>query len=311
MTPSRHIIPSLLPAILLLPCLLGSCDKEISIDYRSIDPVTVIEGYISNEETSVLVTETRDMDDSVKVAGLDDAIVTISGTDGTSELLSFDDSLRRYLSPSGLVGVPGITYTLSVTRGGAIYTSSSTMQNPPVIAEAGFFRLSLMGIPILVYMAKVEDIVGEENYYCYRMYHNGELYSWNVLNDKSDPDGDLTITVICMDSETFRPGSGDNDGNTDANNADNNTDYSTDTAADTDTGDDGESIFISEGDEITLEVLSVDENVYDYLYSLGISGTASSNPIANFTGGALGYFSAHSLSRVSSIYSREEVSDYQ
>lgn len=69
--------------------------------------------------------------------------------------------------------------------------------------------------------------------------------------------------------------------------------------------------FVNEGDEFTLEVRSIDEQAYNYLYSLGMSGMTSSNPIANFTGGALGYFSAHSITRLDVVYHQSEVGDFE
>ncbi|MCD8312667.1 MAG: DUF4249 domain-containing protein [Bacteroidales bacterium] len=266
--------------MVFLAGLLAGCEKEIYIDYRSIEPQTVIEGHISNEDAQVIVTTTRDMTDSVKTACVSDALVTISGSDGSFGQLEYSTE-GHYFSPDGMTATPGVTYTLSVTRDGSTFTSESVMQSTPVIKDAGFYNYKLMGLNMLLYVVDVDDIVGEENWYCYRMYHNGTLYNWNVLNDKSRPDDVLTVTVMCMDEKIARP----------------------DMDVDVD-------LFISEDDDITFELQAIDENTYSYLYSLGISGIASSNPVYNFTNGGLGYFSAYSVIRSTTVFRHDDILDF-
>ena len=50
---------------------------------------------------------------------------------------------------------------------------------------------------------------------------------------------------------------------------------------------------LHDGDRLRLEVRSIDKSAYDYLYSLQTMDNSGSNPIQNFTGGMLGYFSAY------------------
>ena len=61
-------------------------------------------------------------------------------------------------------------------------------------------------------------------------------------------------------------------------------------------------IMRSSGDQVTVDMLCLDPAVYKYWYSLdrgatggGISGATPANPVTNISGGALGYFSAHTL----------------
>ena len=51
---------------------------------------------------------------------------------------------------------------------------------------------------------------------------------------------------------------------------------------------------LREGDELEAEVRTIDERSYEYLYSLLLMDNTGTNPIENFTGGCLGYFSAFS-----------------
>ena len=49
---------------------LASCTKEIELDYNDIDPIPVIEGYLSPDNTVVTITKTRNMDDSTTTPGI-------------------------------------------------------------------------------------------------------------------------------------------------------------------------------------------------------------------------------------------------
>jgi hypothetical protein len=65
---------------------------------------------------------------------------------------------------------------------------------------------------------------------------------------------------------------------------------------------------IDSGEEVTIEMQTLDEVIYKYWYTLrsgGGDGTGNIaspyNPVTNIKGGALGYFSAHTVSRRSVI----------
>ena len=51
---------------------------------------------------------------------------------------------------------------------------------------------------------------------------------------------------------------------------------------------------LHDGDELKVVVRAIDQRAYDYLYSMQHMSSTGTNPIENFTGGCLGYFSAHS-----------------
>ena len=61
---------------------------------------------------------------------------------------------------------------------------------------------------------------------------------------------------------------------------------------------------IKSGDEVTVDMLSLDKDIFKYWYSMRANGgtgesntAAPANPITNISGGALGYFSAHAITR--------------
>ena len=50
---------------------------------------------------------------------------------------------------------------------------------------------------------------------------------------------------------------------------------------------------LQEGDRLLIEIRAIDQRAYDYLYSMQLMDNTGTNPIPNFTGGCLGYFSAY------------------
>ncbi|WP_295940632.1 DUF4249 domain-containing protein [uncultured Alistipes sp.] len=257
--------------------LASACDKEIDIGYRSVEKMLVIEGHVTNEKTELLITRTRDMDDPDKGGGVDGAEVVLTGNDGTSETLEYNSD-GYYRPSSELAADPGVTYNLSVTLDGKQYTSYSTMQRQATIRSADFKWVKIMSNRMLMYEVQVEDITGEENYYCYFMLRNGKSYRWNVFYDKGNADGVIMLDIRCMDEDTAKDNKRE----------------------------DWEDI-LYEGDAITFEVRSIDRRTYDYLYSLALSDRTSANPIDNFSGGCLGYFSAHSAVRDEAVFSYEAI----
>ena len=63
---------------------------------------------------------------------------------------------------------------------------------------------------------------------------------------------------------------------------------------------------IALGDKVTVEMRCIDKPIYDYFFSLNSvqgngpgGGTIPANPVTNIKGGALGYFSAHTVQKIS------------
>lgn len=263
---------SILYVSVLLAIIITGCEKEIDMGYRTVEPQVVIEGCVTNEAASVLITTTRDMEDSVKVHGRNGATVIIADDKGFSEQLVYEAD-GRYRSPSRLTGTPGTTYTLTVETDGKTYTSSSVMQRQAVIQSTAFRWEKFMNSRMLYYEVEVEDIKGEENYYCYHMYRNGKPYRWYVFTDKGDVDGSIFVDIACMDEDTAEENK-----------------------------EEDRNDILYEGDRITIEIQTIDRRTYDYLYSLGLSERTSANPIANFSGGCLGYFSAYSTVKEEDVF---------
>ena len=60
-------------------------------------------------------------------------------------------------------------------------------------------------------------------------------------------------------------------------------------------------------DRIRVEIRSIDQASYDYLYSLQVMENSGTNPIYNFSGGCLGYFSAYHVITYNMIFYRDKI----
>lgn len=252
--------------------LLTACEKEINFDYNSIEPQYVIEGRVTNEATEVIITQTRDVENGIKSTGHNTALVTITDSDGLTEALQYQPD-GYYRSLSGLTGEPGKTYSLSVIIGENEFTSYSEMHGKAKMEKAYFYWLDVLNDKFLFFRFSFEDRKGEENYYCYRMYRNGEIYKWDVGRDRGSDGEIIEDNIVCMKEKMAQ-----------------------------DNKEEDWKDILYEGDNIELEIQTIDRRTYDYLSSLSMSEETSANPISNFTNGCLGYFSAYSTIRTQIVF---------
>ncbi|MCC8173001.1 MAG: DUF4249 domain-containing protein, partial [Odoribacter sp.] len=257
--------------------IITGCEKEIDINYRSVDKLYIVEGHVTNEVTEVVITQTRDMEDGNKGTGIDGARVQLSTGDGFTEILEYNAD-GYYRSPSGLTGIVGTTYSLSVVINESEFSSTSTMNEQVEIEWALFQWQKIMDEKVLFFRFSFKDIPEEENYYCYRIYRNEENYSWGVMRDKGEDGNSIIRDITCM----------------------------TEKMANDNKEEDWDDI-LYENDRIELELQTIDKGVYDYLYSLSMSNSSSSNPIDNFSGGCLGYFAAYSTTRTSLVFHKDDI----
>ena len=73
--------------IIFFSLLLCSCEKEIELDYRDIEPIYVVNAGICNEGCEVSITKTRDIDNPIISDGIEVRSVVISDISGRSMYL--------------------------------------------------------------------------------------------------------------------------------------------------------------------------------------------------------------------------------
>lgn len=271
--------------ILLLLLLTLSCQKEIELDYRDIEPVVSIEGRVTNEQVYVLITRTRSMNDSVKSRGIGGAVVTISSEDGTEQLV-YDARDGYYRPASGMKGVPGRTYRLDVTLDGHQYAASSTMPRQAPIVSTQFIWQSLLDNGMLMYEMWASDPEPDmRNYYWYRVDRRAkdpkvrqkqgtDAYRWSSFDDRGAINARIYRDIMCVNEEMM-------DGQ--------------------DIEDDQLKSILFDGDTITLQLMTIDRAMFEYYQSLSVGQRMGANPISNISGGCLGYFAAGSVSHADTV----------
>ena len=251
-------------AISFLLLLLTACEEEIYIPLDNAEPVIVIEGRITNlaEPNIVRITRTTDFYDPSSVPMVRNA--TVYAEDNKGHTWYFLERRPGHYLNNQFTGEPGTTYTLHVQADNKSYKASSYMPAPVPIdsLDVEYFagtHFADEGYYIILYFT---DPPGTGNYYRVRLY-------------KGDQAG---TTIYVLDDQLV-------DGNQ-------------------------VSIFLfgsayEAGDTAVAELQCIDEQVYRYFLTLSNvsasspSGSTSTpaNPVTNISGGALGYFSAVSISR--------------
>ena len=188
--------------------VLTSCEKEIPLDYHQVEPLYVAEATMSQEGTRVQVSTTQDVTvNSREGHCIDNATVVIScKKEDYSEELTFT---RNGIYTSTWKAKPGYTYDIDISVDGKHFTSSSTMQDAPVMNSFRFVWKKMLSEKILFGDLHIEDTKDKKSYYFMHIYRNGVGYRWAVMNDDKNPNGDLQQLFQC--STERKMDEGDND----------------------------------------------------------------------------------------------------
>ncbi len=246
--------------------LVVGCSKVIDIDYKTIDNLYVVAAELTEGDGVVLLTKSSNMDEPAQSTPLTSALVWIESCDGDLVSLEADhDGIYRTTSQMDMVA--GYDYTLSVDIDGQCFSSTSHLYAEPSVGNVSFSMQQFTPQMNLIFCTfNIFDVAGEDNYYRYRFRYFGNEVDGEVPGwtlAKEEVDGESISLMTHLYSK-------DRD--------------------------------LEDGDQITIEVQAIDRATYDFLYSLGLSGNSSSNPTSNFEGGCLGYFSAYSLTTISTQF---------
>lgn len=278
--------------IILSVMALAACTKTIDFDFHEVEPIVVIEGRVTNEGTSVMITHSRSVYDSVRSRCLTGAVVSITADDGTT-ILPYDAASDSYRST--MTGVAGKTYQLSVDLDGHHYEATSYMPASAPILSANFFWMSMMDERALVYeLWAVDSDPSERSHYWYRIdrvsHHphfegknHTEPYRWGVHDDRGCPPGKVFIDMICISEKEMDKDEEDN-----------------------------WKYILYDGDTITCQMMTIDPTAYDYFRALRAGQSGGANPYSNISGGCLGYFLAGSITHTDTIvFNRNDVKEWK
>ncbi|WP_162996314.1 DUF4249 domain-containing protein [Mucilaginibacter celer] len=261
----KYIIP------LLIAATLSACEKAIDLKLKDSTPQYVVEGVLTNEAggCKVLLSKTKNFTDNNNFNGIGGATVTIADETNTYTLSPTSAGIYQN---NTLTGTPGHTYKLNVSVDGKTFTSTCTMLPAVKLDSIYLVKDELInnkdGTPRKYVTAQYHDPAGVKNYYRFVQYVNGRKEETIMLEDDEFTDGQDVNNNLRFSNDNDNP------------------------ARD-----------IRPGNEVTIEMFSIDQAVYKYFYSLSNSANgdgnnaAPANPMTNIKGGALGYFSAHTVER--------------
>lgn len=247
--------------IVILALGLSSCEKVIDLNLNTADEQIVIEGNVTDEPGPYLVklTKSVNFDQSNSFPPVTSAFITIHDDAGNIDTLS-ETTAGNYYTHS-LVGTTGRTYSLDIKlTDGRTFSSTSKLPQVVTLDSAWVEAINFGGTLKKNVFPKYKDPIGLGNYYRLKIYVNGEKSKNIYVQDDTFSD-DLVIIQPLIDPDSK----------------------------------------IVTGDSVVIELNCNDEAMNRYWFSLdqtnqGQSATPA-NPVNNINGKALGYFSAHTVSR--------------
>lgn len=256
---------SLLLAVSFSIC---SCEKVIDVELNTSPNQLVIEGNITNKlgmqtikiSQSVAYTEPNDY------PAVQGAVVNVTDDQGSSWI--FTESTPGSYTFGAFKGEPGRTYSLKVNINNVLYTASSTMPDSVGIDSLDVKVFNFGSEKQKQAQVHYKDPAGVANQYRFVLKVNG-FQSRSVYSENDRfTDGNNVPSVMFFN--------GKND-------------------------DDDE---LKTGDNVEVEMQCIDKNVFTYWNTLSQQsqngpggGVTPGNPPSNISNDALGYFSAHTVSK--------------
>jgi uncharacterized protein DUF4249 len=250
--------------LILIGTILFSCKKVISVNLNNVSPQVVITGEVTNISGpyQVSINTTINFSTENNFPPVSGAVVIISDNTGLNDSLT-ETAPGIYATHSGWQGHPGNTYTLSIIASNKTYTAVSTMPQPVLLDSIGFqqdFR-GRNNNNVIEAIPYFHDPAGIANYYQFTETINDTPLNKIIVFDDMYSDG-KNISVPLFDDSSH----------------------------------------MKIGDHLILGMYSIDKNVFQYFSELQqllqanpFNEATPANPDTNIIGGALGYFSAHTV----------------
>lgn len=237
----------------------SSCEKVIDISLKDSGPYLVIEGNIDNQgfSSEVLLSETSSFYFVGAGNPISGAVVRIREDDQSPMLLE-EQEPGRYIIDD-FKGKPGSTYYLNVSLNGENYEARSVMPQSVELDSVGTIATNVFSETIKSVAVIYQDPIDISNYYRFKVRINQvENTSYWVFNDRFTDGNSVTHTLSDLSNKIYS------------------------------------------GDFITVDMQCIDSEVFKYWNSLrnqSPGAAVPSNPTSNISNGALGYFSAHTISQ--------------
>lgn len=250
--------------LFILVISLSSCEEVIELELNNPPEKYVIEAVLTNQESGarVLISKTKSYGSSNNFDGVANAIVEMESPTGNVTRLV--EMPKGVYTNAILKGTPTQTYKLKITIGAEVFTATSTMPAVVPLEDVYQYELNLFDGPRLFTHVKYTDPIGVKNFYRFVEYKNG-VYTKSIMASNDEFTDGKTVNQTIFPYEF--------------------TDESK----------------LKKGDKVKLEFLTIEEPVYKYWFSVdngaqgGGDSAAPANPVSNIKGGAIGYFSAHTI----------------
>lgn len=236
--------------------LLGSCKKVVHVDYHTTAPQVVIEANINDQPGPYTVKISKS-----KNYNDDNTFPAVSGatvvvTDNNTMFDTLSEVRPGIYKTHTITGTPGHVYKLLVKTEGKQFEAVSTMPYPVKLDS--------------IYTMSLPEFDGAK--ICATPVYTDPAYKGNCYHYVEYVNDTETRDVFAFNDDFLNgqaiefPLSGDRK--------------------------------LEKGDKVAIEMQSIDAHVYQYYNTLFASSTSATpaNPVSNISGGALGYFSAHTSS---------------
>jgi hypothetical protein len=253
--------------LVFIACVLcfSSCEEVIELKLDTASEKFVVEAQLTNQAggAKVLISKTKSYSSANEFVGVSGATVEIEDQQGVVTRLneSNDKGVYNHLT---LKGMPNLSYQLKIVVNGQTFTASCLMPAIVPLEDVYPYELNLFDGPRLFTQVKYNDPAGVKNFYRFIEYKNG-IYTKSIIAANDEFTDGRTVNQTIFPFEFT------------------------------------EESKLKKGDKIKLEFLTIDEPIYRYWFSVdngaqgGSDSAAPANPVSNIKGGAIGYFSAHTL----------------
>lgn len=257
--------------IIILLLSFISCEEVINIDLKESEPRLVIDANITDNSPCIIaLTKSQGFYSDEPYTRISGATIELSDNMGNKEIARETKDKGIYMSL--MAGKTSRTYSLNISIEDKKYEAKATIPKAVPIDSLYIYNIKVGKDDWYSPCITFQDPKEEENYYYIMMYVNGAMMRSIYLNDDEFRNGLITDRILYFDKE------------------DNNDEE------------------LKIGDHIRVEMQTLDKGMYTFYKSLySIAAGGATNPISNFTGGALGCFKAYGSSYKEITISKDHI----
>jgi hypothetical protein len=250
---------------LFLVIVLAGCQKVVHLNLGTTAPQLVIDGEVDDRGGPYTVKLSQSIDfyaiDSFPPVSGATVLITDQASPANPDTLT-ETSPGTYTTHT-LQGISGHTYSLYVLSSGHAYTAQSTMPPAVVLTDITFKTTSFGKHTDIQPIPNFQDPPGVPNYYQFVVYTNNVQIQKTFVFDDEFSDGRAIHEPLQTDTTDLKP-----------------------------------------FDQVRIDMYCIDQPVYNYFFQLNqvtdpgaqSQNASPANPDTNIKGGALGIFSAHTVS---------------